>query len=558
MLTSLRIKNLALVEELTWALGPGFTAVTGETGAGKSVIIGALGLALGERADRTAIRAGAETCSVEAMFQLAPPLVKNTLDPLLEENGVETCAENQLIIRRTLSAEPSGANRQFLNGSPTTLAVLKKVGDLLIDLHGPHDHQSLLSADLQLRLLDSFARLEAPRAEFQAGYRKVQRLRAELKDLGAAEADNSREIELLRHQVDEIGDAEIRLEEEEETENCYRLATNSKRLVELAAQTLQRLSEADDAVLAQLSDTAKLLRELETLDPEAAPMAAAHAAAMLELEEIARGLQRYSGELELDPEQLRALEDRITLFETLKRKYGGTLAAVVEHGDRAAARLAQIENRESRLADLETAVAAAEVELRKLGVVLTKARAEAAPRLAKEIAQQLRDLGFKQAGFEITLAPLDAPKAAGFEAAEFLFAPNPGEPPRPLRLIASSGEISRVMLAVKSALAAVDEIPLLVFDEIDANVGGEIAHAVAAKMALLGQSRQVLVITHLPQVAARAVRQFVVSKELAEGRTHSQLTEVAGDARITELARMLGGQDASARALAERMLGTAL
>jgi DNA repair protein RecN (Recombination protein N) len=553
MLASLRIKNLALVEELTWTLEPGFTAVTGETGAGKSVIIGALGLALGERADRGAIRGGAESCSVEAVFQLRPALVKGTLDPLLEENGVEPCMDNELIIRRTLSAE--GTNRQFLNGSPTTLAVLKKVGDYLIDLHGPHDHQSLLSADLQLRLLDSFARLDAPRAEFAAAFRQTQKIRAELEELRESEADNSREIELLRHQVDEIGAAEIRLEEEEEIESRYRLASNSQRLVELASGALQRLEEAEDAVLSQLAETARLLRELETLDPGAATLAAGHANAVIELEEVAHGLRRYSEGLELDPQQLRALEDRITLFETLKRKYGGTLPAVLAHGERAADRLAHIENRESRLAELEAALAAAEDGLRVLGAHLTKAREAAAPKLAEVIAGQLRDLGFKQAGFELRLNPLDTPKAAGFETVEFQFAPNPGEPPRPLRLIASSGEISRVMLAVKSALAAVDEIPLLVFDEIDANVGGEIAHAVAAKMALLGESRQVLVITHLPQVAARAARQFVVSKNVTDGRTLSQLTQVDGEGRVTEIARMLGGQNQSSRALAETLLG---
>ena len=553
MLASLRIKNLALVEELTWAIEPGFTAITGETGAGKSVIIGALGLALGERADRSTIRAGAESCSVEAVFQLKPALVKGTLDPLLEENGVEPCAEGELIIRRTLNAE--GTNRQFLNGSPTTLAVLKKVGDLLIDLHGPHDHQSLLAADLQLRLLDSFAKLEAPRTEFAAAFRQTQRLKAELAELRESEADSSREIELLRHQVDEIEAAEIRLEEEDEIEVRYRLASNSQRLVELASQALQRLEEADDAVLSQLAETARQLRDLEALDPGAAALATGHANAVLELEEVARGLRRYSEGLDLDPQQLRALEDRITLFESLKRKYGSTLADVVGHGQRVAERLAKIENRESRLAELEVAVANAEDGLRTLGVGLTKARDTAAPKLAETIAGQLRDLGFKQAGFELRLAPLDTPKAAGFEAVEFLFAPNPGEPPRPLRLIASSGEISRVMLAVKSALAAVDEIPLLVFDEIDANVGGEIAHAVAAKMALLGQSRQVLVITHLPQVAAQAARQFVVTKEVEGGRTLSQLTQVKGEARVKELARMLGGQSDSARALAESLLG---
>jgi DNA repair protein RecN (Recombination protein N) len=548
VLTLLRIKNLALVEELEWQMGPGFIAVTGETGAGKSIIIGALQLLLGERADKSFIRTGADLCTVEAVFS-GNDLQK--LNPQLVEAGIEPC-ENELILKRSLSS--TGTNRQFINSSPTTLSALKNLGDELVDLHGPHDHQSLLSPETQLILLDSFARAEERLAEYRNHYRQLQTLLAEHSALNTAETAREQEIDLLRHQINEIKSANLVADEEEEIEKRYKLTSNSKRLIDLASATANKLSEADDSVLSQLAETQRLLRELEKIDNSIAQFSAAHAASVIELSEIARALAAYTEKLDLDPEQLAALEQRVSLFETLKRKYGGSIAEVIEFGERAAERMQKIEGRDAELERLVKEIENVRSHMNHAGEALHKLRTKAAPKLSENIRRNLRDLGFRQSEFEAKLSALDEPRASGFDALELLFSPNPGEPLKPLRAIASSGEISRLMLAIKSALAAHDTIPLLVFDEIDTNVGGEIAHAVGAKMLTLGHDHQLICITHLPQVAAIASSHFVVSKDVSRGRTFSNLREVTGKMRQEEIARMLGGKSESALKLAASLL----
>ncbi len=544
----LRIKNLALVEDLQWQLGPGFTAITGETGAGKSIIIGALQLLLGERADKSLIRTGAEMCTVEAIFE-GDTLAK--LNPRLLEAGVEPC-DGELILKRSFSA--AGSNRQFINGSPTTLAVLKTLGDELIDLHGPHDHQSLLSPERQLGLLDAFARAENAAQDFARQFRALQSLLAEQSSLSIAESARAQELDLLRHQVNEITGANLLADEEEEIAARYKLASNSRRLIELASGVARRLSEADDSILSQLAESQRLLRELEKIDPAIAEFSSAHEASVVELTEIARSLGNYAERLDLDPAQLAALEQRVSLFEALKRKYGGTIAHVIAFGEEADARMRKIEGRDAELERLAGEIETARKQLQRAGEALHKLRAKAAPKLSENIRANLRELGFRQSEFEAKLTALSEPRASGFDQIELLFSPNPGEPLKPLRSIASSGEISRLMLAIKSALAAQDAIPLLVFDEIDANVGGEIAHAVGAKMRTLAQEHQVLCITHLPQVAAAATAHFVVTKEVSLGRTHSELHAVSKKARTEEIARMLGGQTQSALRHAESLL----
>ena len=539
-LSLLRIRNLALVEDLEWQLAPGFTAITGETGAGKSIIIGALQLLLGERTDKSLIRTGAESCTVEAVF--AGNELKQ-LNSLLDESGVES-TNGELIVKRSFST--AGTNRQFINGSPTTLAVLKLVGDELVDLHGPHDHQSLLSPERQLALLDGYAHSDETLREFEQAYRKLQSLRAEHASLSTAESAREQEIDLLRHQINEITSANLTSGEEDEIATRYRLASNSKRLLELAAAISRKLSEADDAILSQLAETQRLLRDLEKIDPDKSTLADAHAACVVELSEISRTVGQYAEQLDLDPAQLAALEERVTLFESLKRKYGGSIAGVIAFGERAAERMRKIEGRDAELERLSQEIESARGEMERIGHALHKARSKAAPKLAENIRANLRDLGFRQSEFDVQLAALEEARVSGFDAVELLFSPNPGEPLKLMRLIASSGEISRLMLAIKSSLAAQDAIPLLVFDEIDANVGGEIANAVGEKMRKLAAEHQVLCITHLPQVAAAAATQFVVTKEVVRGRTHSRLSEVAGKARQEEIARMLGGKTDSA------------
>ena len=536
------------MEELEWQIAPGFVAVTGETGAGKSIIIGALQLLLGERADKSLIRTGADLCAVEAAFS-GNDLQK--LNPRLIEAGIEPC-EGDLIIKRTLSG--IGTNRQFINGSPTTLSILKNLGDELVDLHGPHDHQSLFSSDKQLGLLDSFARAEEQVAEYGKHYRQLQTLLAEHAALNTVETAREQELDLLRHQINEISSANLVADEEEEIELRYKLASNSKRLIELASTIANKLSEADGSVLSQLAETQRLLRELEKIDDSISRFSSAHAAAVIDLSDIARSLSQYAEKLDLDPAQLSALEQRVSLFETLKRKYGGSIPEVIAFGERAAERMRKIEGRDAELERLAGEIETTRANLNRDGEALRKLRTKAAPKLSETIRRNLRDLGFRQSEFEAKLFALDEPRPNGFDSVELLFSPNPGEPLKPLRTIASSGEISRLMLAIKSALAAHDAIPLLVFDEIDTNVGGEIAHAVGAKMQNLGRDHQVICITHLPQVAATASSHFVVTKEVVRGRTFSNLREVSGKTRNEEIARMLGGKSESALKLAATLL----
>jgi DNA repair protein RecN (Recombination protein N) len=548
VLTLLRIKNLALVEELEWEIAPGFTAVTGETGAGKSIIIGALQLLLGERADKSLIRTGADSCTVEAVWTGND---LQELNPQLVDAGIEPC-ENDLIIKRSFSA--TGGTRQFINGSPTTLSILKGLGDDLVDLHGPHDHQSLLSPEKQLGLLDSFGRAEEQIEEYRKNYRQLQTLLAEHAALNTAETAREQELDLLRHQLGEISSANLVAREEEEIDRRYKLASNSKRLIELASAVANKLSEADDSVLSQLAETQRLLRELEKTDNSIAQFSSAHAASVVELSEIARSLSAYAEKLDLDPEQLAALEQRVSLFETLKRKYGGSITDVIGFGERAAERMRKIQGRDVELERLAKEIENVRAQMNRAGEALRKLRTKAAPKLSENIRRNLRDLGFRQSEFEAKLDALDEPRPNGFDAVELLFSPNPGEPLKPLRSIASTGEISRLMLAIKSALAAHDAISLLVFDEIDTNVGGEIAHAVGAKMDTLGRDHQVICITHLPQVAANASSHFVVTKEVVRGRTYSQLREISGKSRQEEIARMLGGKSESALQLAASLL----
>ena len=549
-LSSLRIRNLALVEELNWQLGRGFTAITGETGSGKSIIVGALNLVLGERAEKTLIRTGAESCTVEASFEVGDASVLNAR---LEQQGVDPCQEGQLIVRRVFST--TGHNRQFINGSATTLAALKDLGDALVDLHGPHDHQSLLSTERQLALLDSFAGAEDLAASCAEQYRRLQQLIASRDELTTNEAALERETSLLRHQVNEVEAAQLREDEEAELLARYTVVTNSRRLLEISNQILSRLAESENAALVRLSEAGKLLRELERLDPAVARFSESHLRAVTELDDLATSLRAYAQDVEVEPGDLAQVEERVTLLETLKRKYGGSIPEVLAFTQNAAERLRKIESRAEEVARLDREIESLRDALGQTARYLRQKRKAAAPKLAGSVTFHLRDLGFSKSEFMIALRPMEKVGGHGIESAEFLFAPNAGEPAKPLKAIASSGEISRVMLAVKSSLAVQDTIAVLVFDEIDANVGGEIAHAVGTKMQALAERHQVLCISHLPQVAALADTQFVVTKEFASGRTVSQLRKVEGKARVEEIARMLGGQTESAVAHARTLLG---
>jgi len=549
MLRSLRIRNLALVEELEWELPAGFTAVTGETGAGKSVILGALKFLLGERADRGVVRSGATSAGIEAVFSLGET---SEIDSLLEESGVDPCQDGELILKRSIAAEGSG--RQFINGSACNLSVLKELGTRLVDLHGPHDHQSLFSRREQTLLIDRFSEALPEREAYLARRSEVSSARRELEELETTGGGEDR-MEQLRMEIDEITSANISEGEEEPLNARYKAASNSRRLIELSAAAVSRLEHEELGAVNAIAESARLLKELGRLDERAEAHMTALERISGEFDLLLGDLRDYAETIEVDAGELQRLEERINLLATLRRKYGPSLSDVMARGTKSSALLERLlgmsELRASATKKLEEATATMVKAAAKLG---TKRR-EGAKALAKRVVGELADLGFKQAGFEIHLDPQAEPGPDGAELAEFLFAPNPGEPVQPLRAIASSGEISRVMLALKTALADQDKIPLLVFDEIDANVGGEIATKVAAKMKELGAGHQVLCITHLPQVAAAASAQFLVSKTLHDGRTETSLSPSLGDEeRIAEIARMLGGVSESAKAHAATLL----
>ncbi|MBK1832091.1 DNA repair protein RecN [Verrucomicrobiaceae bacterium R5-34] len=548
MLSLLKINNLALVDQLSWSLDQGLVGVTGETGAGKSVIVGALKLVLGERADKSLIRTGEDSCTVEAVFDLADPPVINAI---LEDSGLDPCDDGQLIVKRVIG---QSSNRQFINNSPATLAVLKSMGAFLVDLHGPHDHQGLLSTERQLSMLDAYAGATNLGRSYHEAWKKWREADEAFTSFQSAGIEGERELELLRHQLQEIDAAKPNPDEEEELEALYQRASNSSRLVELASGASNLISAGEDTLMDRFGQLQKMCRDLEKLDPGLRETLEGIDRAVMELQEIDAGLVDYLDDLSTDPAELASLEERINILENLKRKYGPTLDDVVAHRAEVAERLDSVENRSERLQELEAAVANARQDADAAGAKLSDKRRKSAPKLAKEIARHLKELGFKQAAFEVRLLPHGKPEAGGLEGVEFEFGPNPGEPLKPLRQIASSGEISRVMLSVKSALADQDATPLMVFDEIDANVGGEIARAVGEKMARLGERHQVVAITHFPQVAAVAATHFVVSKEVRDGRTCSQLVQVTDESRIEELVRMLGGGGEQARAMAESLL----
>ena len=552
-LASLRIRNLALVEDLAWQPGPGLVAITGETGAGKSLLIGALQLLLGERADKSLIRSGADACTVEAAFETAD---SRELDAWLEEQGTEPCADGQLLLKRTLSA--AGSGRQFVNGSPCTLSVLKALGDRLVDLHGPHDHQSLFSREAQTRVLDAYAGAAAVAGDFAAAHRETNRLAGEIEDLRALEQDATLRREMLAHAAREIAEAKLSPGEEEEVVARLRAAGNSRRLLELSSQLEAALgAEGDGGARQALAEAIRAARELARLDQSAAALNEALGEVATRIADLENDVRSYAEKIDSDPGTLRELEARADLLQSLKRKYGRTIEEIVVRGEQAERDLEEIETRGEKIAALEKEASTAAGRAVKLAKTLSAARAKAAPALAKAVTAELRELGFLRAGFGVRLEALAEARAQGAEWAEFEFAPNPGEPVKPLRAIASSGEISRVMLALKSVLAGQDGVPLLVFDEIDANVGGEVAVKVGQKMRGLSAAHQVLCITHLPQVAAAAHRQFAVTKEYDGKRTVTAVGELGGPERVAELARMLGGQDTdSALAHARTLLAS--
>lgn len=549
MLTTLRIKNLALVEDLVWEPRKGLNVITGETGAGKSVLLGGLQLLLGQRADRGMIRSGADQCTVEAIFHLGE--LRDPLNAWLTAQGLEATDEGQLVIRRSFNLQ--GTNRQFINGSPTTVGTLARLGDFLVDLHGPHEHQSLLQTSKQLAILDAHAGLDRERAAMADGAERHKRLLNTRSDLDMDDATYAQRLDLLRYQVREIGEARLDSGEESVLEETYQRISNAARLQELSQAALDLLGEREGAILEAMGGLGRLLQELSRLDASSSPLAEQQQMTMEQLNDLQHALSRYLEGIEVDPEHQLQLEQRLHLIQNLKRKYGGSVESVLRFGHQVELELEALEGREEELARLNRQLQESEKQVLDTAARLSRARKAALSKLEHAVCAELESLGFHQSRFEVSLTPTATWNSSGQDQIEFLFAPNPGEPARPLRAIASSGELARVMLALKTVLALQDEVPVLVFDEVDANVGGETAHVVGQKMARIARSHQVLCITHLPQVASSGDAHFLVEKEVTSGRTLSRLTELNRSQRVAELTRMLGGGKA-ARSHAEALL----
>jgi len=556
VLQTLHIRNLALVPELEVVFGPGFNAVTGETGAGKSLVLGAVQLLLGVRAGPDLIRRGEEHCEVSALLDLGPaggPLAAG-VDEVLAAAGARPCEEGRLLLRRVISASGS---RAYANASAVTLATLRELGALLVDVHGAHEHQSLLRPRCQLDLLDAFAGLEAPRqgcAGLWAGLQAAEEALAAVR----RETLSEQELEMLEFQVQEIQRAGIEDGEEERLVAQHRRLVNAQRLVRLAEECRQGLAESDGSVLDRLGPFVRLLEELQELDAEGGAGFAERLELMAEpLRDLASDLGSYQERFDLDPEACSRVEERLELVMKLKRKYGPALRDVLDHLASARQRLDEHRQRGERLRQHEDALAAARRQYSAACADLTRLRQESAGALAASIADTLRRLGFTYADFAARVEPA-TPGTTGADSVEFLFAPNAGEAMLPLRQIASSGEVARVMLAVKTVLSAADQVPVLIFDEVDANIGGRTAVTVAEELVSIACRHQVLTITHLPQIAAAAARHFLVSKDVQDGRTATTMTVLGPAERELEIARMLGatGDSQVARRHAREMLGT--
>ena len=559
MLTDLRIKNLALVDDLSIELGSGYNAVTGETGAGKSVIIGALGLVLGERADRTLLRDGSEQCSVEAIIDITG--MSKDFHDFLESCGLEPCESNQLLLKRVFSA--SGTNRQFINGSPTTLNLLASVGEWLVDIHGPHDHQSLLKASRQLEILDAYGGLENQRKEFALNVDQLIALERNKAELVIDEDAYKRELDLLKFQVNEIESAQLSEDDEEGLEQSFKRATNSARLAELVGEVKSLVNDSEPSSYDLILGAGRLINEMVNIDDGAEELLNQQSQISEQINELSGAIEDYCDRLNLDPNQIRNVEERYNLVQSLKRKYGDTLKDVITFSDKALARLEKLESRDEELASINAQIDLVRNKIQEQGRRLSDARKEVAPKLVGEAEKQLNDLGFLQSRFDLEIVdPNELGQESttisrtGFDQIEFLFAPNPGEPFKPLKSIASSGEMARVMLALKTVLSSQDSIPILVFDEVDANVGGETAAVVGQKMNQIGKKRQVLCISHLAPVAAAGNSHYLVEKEVENGRTLTRVRLLEAKARIDEITRMLGGSGDAARQHAEELLKT--
>ncbi len=541
MLQEVSIRNFALVDNVRLALSPGLNVLTGETGAGKSIIIDAVELALGGRASSEVIRTGADKAVVDVVFDImeSPDLVRLVADMGLGDPGDPT-----LVITREVPAD--GRTTCRLNGRVVNLSTLREVTEHLIDIHGQHEHQSLLRPEKHVDLLDSFGGQEGAtlRNEVARAYHSWQVTLAEIRALAGDERDRARRLDLLRFQAEEIERAKLRSGEEEELLEERRLLANAEKRHEAAAKAYARLYSGEGAGGSAhdlLGEVLAALEEIAAVDGSVSSIVEVVRQASLQLDESSRDIRQYRDSVFFDPARLAEIEARLDLITGLKRKYGTTVAEVIAFAENARAELSRLENSAELLAKLEDEAKARRLALDAAAARLGEFRRALAAKLEGAIEASLGDLGMKKTKFAVSFTPEDPPGPRGAEKVEFLFSPNPGEPPKPLSRIASGGEMSRVMLALKAVLAETDEIPTMIFDEIDSGVGGGAAQAVGEKLATIALSRQVICVTHLARIASLGDSHYLIQKETVDGRTHTFVETLTSEKRVAEVARMIAG-----------------
>lgn len=540
MLTELRIANFAVIERLSLNMDSGFTVLTGETGTGKSLLIDAVALLVGGRASSDQIRFGEDEAQLEASFEIPPahPLLQR-----LRAKDVLGPNDSQLLIRRIIAR--SGRNRVYLNGVLSPVHVLEEFAGTLVDIHGQHDQQSLLSSSAQLEVLDAFGRLQEIRSRYRSIHREWVRTREERAALAATLQQRAQQEDLLSFQQQELHEAACRLGEEELlVAERHRLGA-SRRLAELALQAQERIQGDPDGILVNLALMERALGELAQIDPAMEGTGRLASEAKVLLKEVADSIRGYAEGLEADPLRLNVIEDRLAVIQKIKKKYGGTIEAALETQARVKQELDRLRQSDSELDRYDRLVGEQQHTLSALARALSVKRAEAANRLTKLVGKELSALKMGSVRFLVQVMPSGPDEVYGPDGSdrvEFLLSTNAGEPLKPISRIASGGELSRVMLAVKSVLADVDHVPVLIFDEIDTGVGGAVAATIGKRLRELGRYHQVLCITHLPQVASQAQHHVSVEKSDVKGRTVATVRSLTGISREGEIARMLGGE----------------
>lgn len=553
MLTELRIRNFAIIESLTLPLADGFNVLSGETGAGKSIIVGALGFLLGERGSADLIRTGADKATVEGVFDITQSA---EVAAMIDERGIDA-DESTVVLKREISN--TGRGRAWANGSPVTATVLGEIGRALVNLHGQHEAQTLLDEDSQRAILDEFSGASAKATSVSEAHSAVAQVRREIAQLSARRADAERRADYLRHVVREIEEAKLTADEDTRLEDEARVLENADELRSLAEGISSLLAGDEEGILARLASVNRSLSSVERVDSSIGRLQELFDSGFYALDELARAIADYAQSVELDPERLEAVRRRREMIYSLVKKYGPTLDDVIEMGKKSRAELDLVDSAAFDLAQLQSREKEAVAALSDAARQLSSLRSSGSRKLSKAVDQILPDLGMNGGRFTAALEPKESIDENGAENVEFRVALNLGHHARPLARVASGGELSRVMLALKTILARADAVPTLVFDEVDAGIGGKVGLQVGDTLRKVADHHQVFAISHLPQIAARAHNHIVVAKAAKGGVTTADVTVLEGTTRVVEIARMLGGDPDSkvSRAHASELLKSA-